>query len=201
MNEIYLKGVIRNIQYSHTIDNVVYHKADMIVKRPDGREDLLIVKFKQFSMNFKEDSVVELVGNIRSYSHKVDGKNSVEIYVFSYFDEVENSESYGSDNVATVVGKICKKDDLRTTINGKHYIHFILVNNMMLENGQRLNSYIPCVAWGKTAKDIDANYNISDTIKIDGQLHSREYKKKISDTEIEIKVAHEFATIEVARID
>lgn len=200
MNKIYLRGIIRNIQYSHTIENVVYHKANLIVKRQDGREDLLIIKFKQFSMRFKEDQEVELIGNIRSFTQQKDGKNSVEIYVFSYFDPVEDEDTCEENNVAVLQGKICKKDELRTTQYGKHYIHFILVNNLILEGNQRLNSYIPCVAWGKLAKEIDANYNVNDDVRLDGQLHSREYKKKLSDTEIELRVAHEFATMNIAKV-
>lgn len=189
MNTIYLRGIIKNIKYSHTIDDITFNRAELIVKRPDGREDILIIKFKQFSMNFKENTQVELVGNIRSYSQLVDGKYRVEIYVFTYFDEVE-IESDNINNFVKLDGKICKKDTIRTTSKGKHYIHFIIANNLIMESQQKLNSYIPCVAWGKDAKHIMANYNVGDSVYIEGQLQSREYKKKV-DEEIEIRVAHE----------
>ena len=198
MNLIYLKGIIKNIRYSHTIGDTNFNKADLIVKRPDGREDLIILKFKEFTMLNKEDKEVELIGNIRSFSQQVDGKNKVEIYVFSYFDEVE--DNYDSSNIATIVGKICKKDTLRKTSNGKHYIHYIVANNIITEEGLKLNSYIPCVAWGKLAKQVECEYNIGDNVQIEGQLQSREYKKKLSDKEIELRLAHELAATNIERI-
>lgn len=198
MNFVYLRGFIKNIQYSHSIGNTVFNKADLIVKRDNGQEDLIIVKFKQFSLQCNDNTEVELIGNIRSFSHQIEGKNKVEIYVFSYFDTLD--ESFECQNIAKLKGRICKKDTLRTTSKGKHYIHYILANNIIMEDGQKLNSYIPCVAWGKEAKDIANNYDVGDMIYIEGQLHSREYKKKKPDGNIELRIAHEFATITVSRL-
>lgn len=189
MNYVYLKGIIKNIKYSHTIDSTVFNRAELIVKKPDGRESILIIKFKQFSADLKEYSEVELVGNIRSYSQTIDGKHKVEIYVFTYFDKVE-IETDDISNIVRLTGKVCKKDSLRTNSKGKHYIHFIVANNLETDNAQRLNSYIPCVAWGKLAKYVDSSINVSDEITLEGQLQSREYKKRGSD-ELEIRIAHE----------
>ena len=198
MNFIYLKGIIKNIRYSHTIQGTVFNKADLIVKRSDGKEDLLVIKFKEFSLNYNEDKEIELIGNIRSFSQQHNGKNKVDIYVFSYLDRVE--EEFQSTNIAKLEGKICKKDSLRTTPSGKHYIHYIVANNILVEGDQKLNSYIPCVAWGKVAKDIDANYNVNDNIHIEGQLQSREYKKPLPDNGVELRVAHELATLGITKI-
>lgn len=189
MNFVYLKGIVKNIRYSHTIDDIVFNRAELLVKRPDGTEDILIVKFKQFSRYFKEDSLIELIGNVRSYSQLVDGTHKVEIYVFSYFDEVE-IETEDITNVVKLDGRICKKDELRTTTSGKHYIHFIIANNLIVEESQKLNSYIPCVAWGKNAKIIRDNYKVGDFLTVEGQLQSRQYKKQTGD-DFEIRVAHE----------
>jgi primosomal replication protein N len=189
MNNVYLKGIIKNIEYSHTIDEIVFNKASLIVKRPDGREDILILKFKQFSSNFKDGAEIELTGNIRSYSQQLDGKHKVEIYVFSYFDDI-SVETDDVCNIANIDGRICRKDTIRTTSNGKHYIHFIMANNIETDSCQKLNSYIPCVAWGKLAKYIDKELSVGDFITTKGKLQSREYKKK-QQGGIDIRVAHE----------
>jgi primosomal replication protein N len=189
MNRVYLKGIIKNIEYSHTIDGVVFNKASLIVKRHDGREDILILKFKQFSVNFKDNTEIELTGNLRSYSQQVDGKHKVEIYVFSYFDDI-SVETDDIRNIVDIDGRICRKDTLRTTKGGKHYIHFILANNIETDTNQKLNSYIPCVAWGKLAKYVDRDLKVGNFITIAGKLQSREYKKN-SDNDVEIRVAHE----------
>ena len=49
MNQIKLKGVLRNIEYSHTINGTDYQKAELVVKRPDGDDDVLSLRFKQYS--------------------------------------------------------------------------------------------------------------------------------------------------------
>lgn len=198
MNSIYLKGFIKNIKYSHTIGDTVFNKADLIVKRPDGREDIIVLKFKEFSLSAKEDREIDLVGNVRSFSHQVEGKNKVEIYVFSYFDLIE--EEHKTANEVILEGKICKKDTLRKTSSGKHYIHYIVANNIIIEGNQKINSYIPCVAWGKLAKEIDINYDVGDDVHIEGQLQSREYKKKLGDDTIELRIAHELATCEINKL-
>ena len=50
MNKIILKGIIKNIQPSHTIKDIEYNKADIIVNRNDGKEDILSLKFKKFTL-------------------------------------------------------------------------------------------------------------------------------------------------------
>ena len=188
MNKITLKGVLSNIRPSHKIKDVEYDQAYLLVTREDGREDNLSVKFKKFCNPYKENDIVELTGNIRSFSQKLDnGKNKVSLYVFTYFD-IPNE---GRLNEVVMDGRICKKDILRTTKNGKNNIHFILANNLIIEEtNQKLNSYIPCIAWGKLAKQIE-KLSINDKILINGELHSREYKKVYPDGHSEFKVAHE----------
>lgn len=191
MNEIILTGTLKDISPSHKIDDVEFYKAKLICKRDNGIEDVINIKFKSFSNNYKDNDEVTLVGNVRSYSYKVDeSKNKVVIYVFTYFDSPE--EIPDTYNFATIDGRICKLNELRTTKNGRHNIHFILANNLVSADGsKRLNSYIPCIAWGKIAKEL-SNLSVNTQVKVQGQLHSREHKKVHSNGEVEIRVAHEF---------
>lgn len=193
MNVIKLKGLLRNIQFSHNIGEVEYDKADLIVPRSDGKEDTLSIRFKKFSNHYSNDQQVELVGNVRSYSEKLDtGKNKVSIYVFTYFDIPEVCEGdVETNNEFELDGRICKIDALRTTENGKQNVHFILANNIISNDGkQKLNNYIPMVVWGKNAIEF-AKLGVSDKVKVKGQLHSRTYTKTLENGETEIRVAHE----------
>ena len=195
MNKITLKGTIRNIQPSHKIQDIEYEKADLIVPRGEGKEDVLNIRFKKFSNVYKEDQEIELEGNVRSYSHPVEGgKNKVDIYVFTYFDIPQAQEGEETPkNSFEIDGRICKKDEIRTTRNGKQNIHFLLANNLIIEgSNQKLNSYLPCIAWGKLARVID-KMEVNDRVIVKGELHSRHYRKKLSEEEddYEIRVAHE----------
>lgn len=188
MNEIKLCGTIRNIEYSHSIGDIDYDKANLIVQRENGIDDIVSLRFKKFSNTYKDGDTVSLTGNVRSYSKQLlDGKNKVDIYVFTYFDSPEEDDI---TNSFVIDGRICKIEGVRILPNGKKNIHFIVANNLVTGDGKKLNSYLPCIAWGKTAQEI-SNMRVNDIVQISGKLQSREYKKYISDDDFEIRIAHE----------
>ena len=188
MNEIKLCGTIRNIEYSHSIGDIDYDKANLIVQRENGIDDIVSLRFKKFSNTYKDGDTVSLTGNVRSYSKQLlDGKNKVDIYVFTYFDSPEEDDV---TNSFVIDGRICKIEGVRILPNGKKNIHFIVANNLVTGDGKKLNSYLPCIAWGKTAQEI-SNMRVNDIVQISGKLQSREYKKYISDDDFEIRIAHE----------
>lgn len=191
MNKIQLSGVINNITYSHTIGTTDYDKAEIIVPKYNG-EDVLQLRFKHYSNTHENGEQIALVGNIRSYSEKLETKNKVHLYVFTYFDKPENdSEEEVVWNNFEVDGRICKIDNIRTSANGKQNIHFILANNIISKNThQKLNTYIPMVAFGDTAVEI-AKLHVSDKIQVTGKLNSREYIKKLDDGTLETRMAYE----------
>lgn len=189
MNNIILSGQLKNIEYSHQIEDIVFNKALLIVPKDNGQEDVINLKFKAFANPYKENDKIKIEGNIRSYSYKVDDtKNKVIIYVFTYFDKPEDETI---TNQVELDGRICKINDLRVTQTGKHNIHLILANNLIsTDNSKRLNSYIPCIAWGNLAKEL-SKLSVNTKLKVVGNLHSREHKKILDNGEVELRVAHE----------
>lgn len=190
MNEIVLRGILKDIQPSHTIDGISFDKAKLICKRDNGKEDVVNLRFKSFSNTYRENDEIFIKGNLRSYSYKeTEDKNKVVIYAFTYFDAPDEEERV--NNKVVIDGRICKMNELRTTKNGKHNVHFILANNLVsYDNKKRLNSYIPCIAWGKLSREL-ANLDVSTQVKLYGELHSREHKKVHDNGDVEIRVAHE----------
>lgn len=189
MNNIQLTGTIRNIEYSHTINDVDYDKADLVVQNGEN-DEVISLRFKKYSNVYQEGEDLTLVGNVRSYSRKLEtGKNKVDIYVFTYFDKPDNDIE--SDDYFELDGRICKIDPIHTSQNGKQNIHFVLANNIISsESNSKINNYIPMVCYGTVAKQA-SQLSISDTIKVTGYLHSRTYKKYYDDGSMEILVAHE----------
>lgn len=188
MNIITLKGIIKDIKYSHTINDIEYYKANLLVPRDNGKEDIINLKFKKFSNNFKDSDSISLTGNIRTYSTKENNKNKVELYVFTYFDRPEDDSI---TNEVILDGTICKSLSKKKTAQGKDVYDFILANNLPNDN-RFLNVYCPMVAWGKLAKEL-SKLPIGTRISVKGQLKSREYKKFIDETNYDIKIAHEVA--------
>ena len=200
MNDIRLSGIIKNIQHSHNIGDISFDKAQLIVDRGNGYEDVINLRFKSFSNKYKDNDKISITGNVRSYSYKVsEDKNRVIIYVFTYFDELSDEDNV--NNEAIIDGRICKINELRTTKSGKHNIHFILANNLhSQDNEKRLNSYIPCIAWGRNAR-YAAGFKIGEHIRIWGRVQSREYTKKLDeDTQIK-RTAYEVSVSKIECVD
>ena len=185
MNTIIIQGIIKDICFSHYIQDIEYYKANIIVKKEDNKEDIIPIKFKRFSNKYKEGDLVSLIGNIRTFSERdTEGKNHVSLHVFTYFDLPEEEQS----NLVKLDGNICKKGELRKTKSGIDVLDFIIANNIK-NNGRIFNTYVPIVAWGKQAKEIN-RLNVGDYLNIEGHFSSRVYKKPNNDT-FDLKIAYE----------
>lgn len=183
MNNIAVQGYIRDIEFSHDVGNIDYSKASVICPGVNGKEDdLFHIQFKTYSNRYKNGDYISFRGNLRSYSQKQSkDKSSVLIYIFTYFDLPDLPM-----NTLQIDGRICKIQGLRENYGGKKYIHFILANNI-LKGNKKINSYIPCTAYGELAEQI-SQYNINDKVFIEGEFHSHTYKEKLTK---EIRLAHE----------
>lgn len=195
MNEVILYGRLRDVEYSHNICGTEYNKANLICEHPGKEDDIISLKFKKFSNRYKEGDLIELKGNIRSYSQRLENKNKVDIYVFTYFDIPEKTLLNNVD----LDGRICRLDKLRYSKSGKEYIHFILANNIFVGKDKKINSYIPCVCYGELALKVN-ELKINDVISITGQLHSHTYRKE-ENNEVQFKVAHEVNVSELNLIE
>lgn len=185
MNTINLHGTIHNIRHSHTIGNVQYDRAELIVKNSNQAESVIHLKFKHTSNNHVDGDDIAIKGNIRSYSYSENGKNRVEVYVFTYFEPADSDENY-----IELDGRICKLSPIRQLTNGSQNIQFILANNIIYDTA-KLNSYIPCIAWNDVAKVL-STLEVGTHLSIQGELRSREYTKHNSDTgEDKFMLAHE----------
>jgi hypothetical protein len=192
MNDVSLKGYLKDIRPSHNIGDVEYDKAFLLVSNK-GKEDIVPLCFKHTSNHYKDGDLVELNGNLRSHSSKgLDGKNKVDIYIFTYFDipnNVVNDEEVS--NLVNIDGRICKLNEIRTHDNNSISINFLLANNIFTKSSnKKLNSYIPIVCWGDTAKMV-SSLSVGDKISIVGEFHSRTYKKYFEDGSMEIRAAYE----------
>lgn len=198
MNDIQLKGKIKDIEFSHIINDIEYQKANIYVTRENAEIDIIPLRFKS-SSNWGITSDVDtcIKGNIRSYSQKLgNDKNRVSIYVFSYLDKVDDLDIY---NYFTVDGRVCKIDKLRSSSNLNRF-QFILANNIISSvNKQKLNNYLPVVLYGKLAED-NCNLNISDKILISGQLTSRIYKKVDNKGNVTTRTAIELVATNLERL-
>ncbi len=61
------------------------------------------------------------------------------------------------------------------------------------------SDYIPTIAWGRNSR-FCKSLEVGDNIRIWGRLQSREYQKKVSDTEVVKKIAYEVSISKMERV-
>ena len=81
---------------------------------------------------------------------------------------------------------MCKIPIYRKTPLGREIADLLIAVNRPYGK----SDYIPCIAWGRNAR-YASTFEVGCRIKIWGRVQSREYTKRISDTETEKRVAYE----------
>jgi single-stranded DNA-binding protein len=85
-------------------------------------------------------------------------------------------------------GFVCRKPQYRTTPFGREISDILLAVNRAYNK----SDYIPCIAWGRNAR-YASTFEVGDNIKIWGRVQSRVYQKKLSDDQVEERVAYEIS--------
>lgn len=148
---------------------------------------------------------VTVEGQFRSYNSYGEGRNRLVLTVFAknvtlledQENEVEAKKDFISNEV-TLIGYICKKPIYRQTPFGREISDILLAVNRAYNK----SDYIPCIAWGRTARFCE-NMEVGTEVKIIGRVQSRQYEKKYEDGTIENKVAYEVSvgSLEVVNQD
>ena len=82
-------------------------------------------------------------------------------------------------NHVTLIGRLARDPEFRTTTNGKSVASFTLaVDRRSKQEGQPTADFIPCVAWGKTA-EVCTNYLAKGhRCGVGGRIQVRSYDAK-----------------------
>ena len=62
------------------------------------------------------------------------------------------------------------------------------------------SDYIPCIAWGRNARFVKS-LAVGDRIAVSGRIQSREYQKKLSETESKTMTAYEVSVSKLAAFE
>lgn len=188
-NKIYLEGkVISELQFSHEMYGEGFYTFYMEVSRlSEAKDDLFITVSERLigGMDIKVGTELMVEGQLRSYNKFVDGSNRLILTVFArniYYCE----EKSKNPNQIYLDGFICKEPVYRTTPFGREISDILLAVNRAYNK----SDYIPTIAWGRNSR-FCKTLKVGDNIKVWGRLQSREYQKKISDTETIKKIAYE----------
>ena len=99
-------------------------------------------------------------------------------------------------NSILLSGYICKPPIYRTTPFNREIADLLVAVNRAYNK----SDYIPCIAWGRNARFVK-NLAVGDKIAISGRIQSREYQKKLTDTEMKVMTAYEVSVSKLAAFD
>ena len=188
-NKIFLEGkVISELEFSHEMYGEGFYSFNLEVMRLSDSVDHLNITVSERLLNDVEISIgreVIVEGQFRSYNKFIDGSNKLILTVFARNIQpcIEKSKN---PNEIYLDGYICKEPVYRTTPFGREIADLLLAINRAYNK----SDYIPTIAWGRNSR-FCKSLNVGDHIKVWGRLQSREYQKKISETEVVKKVAYE----------
>lgn len=202
-NNITLAGVVeKEPEYSHEVLGEGFYVFMLKCSRTSGNKDTLPVMISDRLVDIKEikvGQVVTVLGQIRSFNRHVDDvKCKLILSVFARELEIlaqDVTELPFEENINTVIldGFVCKPPIYRCTPKGREIADILVAVNRPYGK----SDYIPCIAWGRNAR-FAGGLEVGEHVQIQGRFQSREYAKKISDNEIETRVAYE---VSVSRID
>ncbi len=177
-------------EFSHEVYEEKFYKFLLEVPRLSENTDLIPVTLSEKFLSIAEierGKKLLINGQFRSYNNFSESGNRLLLTVFvKDIEEIDDVSEYSAQSNIFLNGYVCKPTVYRTTPFGREIADILLAVNRAYNK----SDYIPCIAWGRNAKYADT-LNVGDNIEIWGRVQSRTYQKKISEDEVEDKVAYE----------
>ncbi|MEE1086961.1 MAG: single-stranded DNA-binding protein [Schaedlerella sp.] len=190
-NQVTIMGEVAGpFTYSHEVFGEGFYMVEVLVKRLSSSEDRIPVMVSERLLDVSQDYTGEFImvfGQFRSYNRHEDQRNRLVLSVFAREVEFTEEELDGAKtNNILLEGYICKKPIYRKTPLGREIADLLLAVNRPYGK----SDYIPCICWGRNAR-FASGFEVGEHVQILGRIQSRDYVKKISDTETENRTAYE----------
>ena len=190
-NQVTMMGeIVSEFSFSHQLYGEGFYMVDLKVKRLSESSDIIPLMISERLVNVRKSLIGESVcvaGQFRSYNRHEEKKNRLVLSVFvREIEFVEDQEEGMKTNQIFLDGYICKAPVYRKTPLGREIADLLVAVNRPYGK----SDYIPCICWGRNAR-FAADFTVGGHIQIWGRIQSREYVKKISEMEVEKRVAYE----------
>ena len=187
--------------YSHTMYGEKFYELEIAAKRFSGFEDKIVVlvseRMVDVSQPLDAEQYIWVEGSYRSYNQRESGKNRLILTLFAQkleiVSEIPSEILEGSkNNQIALNGYVCKQPVYRKTPLGREIADLLIAVNRAYGK----SDYIPCITWGRNAR-FASKFEIGSPIQIEGRIQSREYVKKLSETETERRIAYEVSVSKI----
>ena len=190
-NQVTIMGeVVSGFTFSHEVFGEGFYMVDVSVKRLSNSRDLIPVMISERLIDVTQDYTGEFLmvtGQFRSYNRHEEQKNRLVLSVFAREAEFIDEEPDGAKtNTILLDGYICKLPVYRKTPLGREIADLLLAVNRPYGK----SDYIPCICWGRNAR-FTSTFQVGEHVQLIGRIQSREYMKKLSETETEKRTAYE----------
>ena len=190
-NQVSIAGeVVSEFVYSHDVFGEGFYVLEISVSRLSESNDIIPVMVSERLINVKNNYIgkfVQINGQFRSYNRHEENKNRLVLSVFAREITVQEEETeIAKPNYIFLDGYVCKQPVYRKTPLGREIADVLLAVNRPYGK----SDYIPCICWGRNARFADS-FEVGGRVQVWGRIQSREYQKKLSETEYEKRVAYE----------
>ncbi|MBR4692103.1 MAG: single-stranded DNA-binding protein [Oscillospiraceae bacterium] len=156
--------------FSHRSRGVDYYIFPLVTRRLSGTADRLNVILGEDEARTLPEGGQRLgiEGEVRSFNNRGGEGNRLQLYVFA-----QNLVPAGDDcNTVLLSGILCRPPVWRRTPMGRE------ICDLMLAVPRRYGrtDYLPCIAWGRTARDAAA-WEQGRPVRLTGRFQSRNYIK------------------------
>lgn len=206
-NQVTIMGeIVSDFTFSHEIFGEGFYMVDVRVVRLSDSNDIIPLMVSERLVDVKGSYIGEYIaaqGQFRSYNRHEERKNRLVLSVFvrelEFIDE-EEAERCNVENAKTnqiyLDGYICKDPIYRKTPLGREIADLLLAVNRPYGK----SDYIPCICWGRNAR-FASGFTVGTRCEIWGRIQSREYMKKLSEDEVEKRVAYEVSVSKLELLD
>ena len=182
--------IVSDFTFSHAVFGEGFYLVDLSVSRLSEQADVITLMVSERLMDVTRDyrgCTIEADGQFRSYNRHEGVKNRLVLSVFvREVQFLEEFTDYTKTNQIFLDGYICKEPIYRKTPLGREIADLLVAVNRPYGK----SDYIPCIAWGRNAR-FASGFSVGTRIQIWGRVQSREYTKKLSETECEKRTAYE----------
>ena len=190
-NQVSIAGeVVSDFSFSHDVFGEGFYILEVVVSRLSNSYDMIPVMVSERLIDVKQDykgRFVEVLGQFRSYNRHEESKNKLVLSVFAR--EIKMEDELPEDakpNHIFLDGFVCKPPIYRKTPLGREIADVLLAVNRPYGK----SDYIPCICWGRNARFAET-FAVGGHVQVWGRIQSREYQKKINETEFEKRIAFE----------
>ena len=182
--------VVSEFTFSHEVFGEGFYLVSLAVSRLSDQVDVIPLMVSERLLDVKQDyrgQTVEAIGQFRSYNCHEGVKNRLVLSVFvRELNFLEEFTDCTKTNQIYLDGYICKEAIYRKTPLGREIADLLLAVNRPYGK----SDYIPCIAWGRNAR-YASGFAVGSRVQVWGRVQSREYTKKLSETQCEKRVAYE----------